>query len=341
MGSQQPVRWRGGSAVSVAPGDEVAERRGRGVAGRVVPATVTCALLVALAVAHWPTVRAGQAALTSADAGWLGLALLATVAVWLAGTAAALGALPVRPPVGLMLTVQLAATFVNHLLPAGCGGVAVNVRFLRRHGLGWSGAVAATGLCFLAGLAAHGVLLLGTVAASPGAAGRVLPVQARPASLATVGLPWLLGAAALLGLLATVLVRGAPRRALAQLAVELRRLAVVLRDPYRAAALWLGSLAGPLLHSLVLYAVLRSLGTGLALGSAVVIYLVVSSLSALIPSPGGFGALDATLLAGLLTVGVPTPTAVGAVLGYRLVTVWIPLLPGALAFTLLVRRRLI
>jgi uncharacterized membrane protein YbhN (UPF0104 family) len=332
------------SAVSVAP-DAAPDRNGRGLAGRLVPAAVTCAALVALGVAHWRTVRAGQAALTSADAGWLALALVAVVAVWLAGTAAALGALPVRAPLGLMLTVQLAANFINHLLPAGCGGVAVNVRFLRRHGLGWSGAVAATGLCFLAGLIAHGVLLLGTVAASPGAAGRVLPVQARPASLASVGLPWLLGAVALLGLLATVLVRvarrGALRRALAQPAVELRRLAEVLRDPYRAAALWLGSLAGPLLHSLVLYAVLRSLGTGLALGSALVIYLVVSSLSALIPSPGGFGALDATLLAGLLTVGVPTPTAVGAVLGYRLVTVWIPLLPGALAFTLLVRRRLI
>jgi uncharacterized protein (TIRG00374 family) len=122
---------------------------------------------------------------------------------------------------------------------------------------------------------------------------------------------------------------------------ELRGLGSVLRNPYRAAALWLGSLSIPLLHAAVLFAVLRSVGVELTVTTAVVVYLVVSSVSALIPSPGGLGALDVTLIAALVVMGVPSTVALGAVLGYRLITVWIPLLPGAMALAALVRRRII
>lgn len=64
-------------------------------------------------------------------------------------------------------------------------------------------------------------------------------------------------------------------------------------------------------------------------------------MAALVPSPGGFGALDVTLVAGLVAVGAPTTTAVAAVLGFRLITVWVPMVPGALVFAVLLRRRVL
>lgn len=60
-----------------------------------------------------------------------------------------------------------------------------------------------------------------------------------------------------------------------------------------------------------------------------------------VASPGGFGALDVTLVAGLVAVGAPTTTAVATVLGYRLLTVWVPLVPGALVFAVLLRRHVL
>jgi len=47
------------------------------------------------------------------------------------------------------------------------------------------------------------------------------------------------------------------------------------------------------------------------------------------------------ILAGLVALGITPSVALGAVLGYRLLTVWVPLLPGALALALLVRRRVL
>lgn len=71
------------------------------------------------------------------------------------------------------------------------------------------------------------------------------------------------------------------------------------------------------------------------------VYLVASSLAALVPSPGGFGGLDITLVAGMIAVGAPSTTALATVLGYRLITVWVPLVPGALVFAMLLRRKIL
>jgi len=105
--------------------------------------------------------------------------------------------------------------------------------------------------------------------------------------------------------------------------------------------LWAGSAASPLLHAIILVAVFKSLATGVPMVTIAMVYLVASALAALVPSPGGFGALDVALVGGLVAAGSPSATAVAVVLGYRLVTVWAPLVPGALVFAILLRRRLL
>jgi glycosyltransferase 2 family protein len=51
-------------------------------------------------------------------------------------------------------------------------------------------------------------------------------------------------------------------------------------------------------------------------------------LAAAAPSPGGLGAIEAALVAGLGGVGMRAGPAVSAVLLYRLATYWLPVLPG-------------
>ena len=109
----------------------------------------------------------------------------------------------------------------------------------------------------------------------------------------------------------------------------------------RAVLLWVGSVTSPILHAIILIAVFKSLATGVPALTLAMVYLVASAVSALVPSPGGFGALDVALVAGMVAVGAPSATAVAVVLGYRLVTVWAPLVPGALVFAFLLRRQLI
>lgn len=67
------------------------------------------------------------------------------------------------------------------------------------------------------------------------------------------------------------------------------------------------------------------------------VYLAASALAAA-PTPGGLGALEAALIAGLTGVGVAAGPAVSAVLLYRLATYWLPVAPGWLAWRVLQRR---
>jgi uncharacterized membrane protein YbhN (UPF0104 family) len=286
-------------------------------------------------------------------------------AVWLAGAASALGAVPIRPPVRQLLAVQVAASVVNHLMPAGVGGMAVNVRYLQRSGMSRSAAVAAVGMSSVATLVTHIALLASLWFLVPavltdgalsrlaglasGGLGAVVNLVLPDSSLLAEGAAFLavgiVVAAADAGAVrrraAVQWLRTVPARVWAHVRPELRDAGHVLRDPGRAALLWGGSAASPGLHALILLAVYHSLSGGVSGLVVALVYLVATAVAALVPSPGGFGALDVTLVAGLVAVGAPTTTALAAVLGYRLITVWLPLVPGALVFAFLLRRRIL
>jgi uncharacterized membrane protein YbhN (UPF0104 family) len=56
-------------------------------------------------------------------------------------------------------------------------------------------------------------------------------------------------------------------------------------------------------------------------------------------APGGLGVIEVTLVAVTVGFGAPRATAVLAVLGYRIVNYWLPLIPGAIAYLRLRLRR--
>ncbi|MEU4087860.1 lysylphosphatidylglycerol synthase domain-containing protein, partial [Streptomyces aureus] len=67
-----------------------------------------------------------------------------------------------------------------------------------------------------------------------------------------------------------------------------------------------------------------------------------SCVSPLLPAgPGGLGSLDAALALALTLAGAPGDAAASTVLGYRLLTVWLPLIPGLVALGVLIRRRVL
>jgi uncharacterized membrane protein YbhN (UPF0104 family) len=298
--------------------------------------------LAVLLVRHRTLLDAGSDSVARAHLAWIGLAAAGTVLLWTAGTVSQLGSVRRRLPLFRLFAVQVAATFANHVLPGGSGGLAVNVRFLRRYGLSRGEAVGAVALNMLAGGVTHTALLLTALLAAPDALTVGLGHGA-PHLLAGRPRSWEL-AAALAIPLAGGLAWAARRwgaRAARHVRSQLSVLVSVVRTPRRAAQLWGGSLAVPVLHCLTLYAVLLSLGGGVPLVPVALAYLVASSVSAVLPSPGGFGALDVALVAGLVAVGTPSATALATVLAYRLLTVWLPLVPGACVLAVLLRRRVI
>src|SRR5262249_33968872 len=72
---------------------------------KVLLGTGVAVAVVVLGIMHRAAVDAGGDSLARADGEWLALAALATVAMWIAGTASLLGTLPVRPPLGRLFAV--------------------------------------------------------------------------------------------------------------------------------------------------------------------------------------------------------------------------------------------
>ena len=114
-----------------------------------------------------------------------------------------------------------------------------------------------------------------------------------------------------------------------------------LRDPARLSLSFLGSLLLNLGYIAALFASVRAFDYPVTFAAAGAVYLVGGTVAAAAPTPGGVGAVEAALIAGLTATGVPTEQAVPAVLVYRLATFWLPVLPGWLSFTLLTRRDVI
>jgi len=114
-----------------------------------------------------------------------------------------------------------------------------------------------------------------------------------------------------------------------------------LRDPARLSLSFFGSLLLNLGYIAALFASVRAFGYPVAIAVAGAVYLVGGTVASAAPTPGGVGAVEAALIAGLTATGVPTEQAVPAVLVDRIATFWLPVLPGWLAFTLLTRRDVI
>ncbi|MER5544044.1 lysylphosphatidylglycerol synthase transmembrane domain-containing protein [Streptomyces sp. NPDC002589] len=309
----------------------------RRVPVRQVLCLVPLALVAVVAVRNRALLAAGFGQLRTASWPWLLAAAGATCLTWVAAAITRQGAVVQPLPKARLLATQFAAASANHLLPTGLGAGAVNLRFMTVCGVPLARSSAALALYLLAESVGRLGLLTALLLAFPDALrlGPLLPDGS--------ALPLLLGAAGLLALAAAVVVLARPLR---------RRVAAFVRDalgearsvhtrPARALALWGGSLAFPALQAAGLAAVGQALRLPVPVPHMVLAYLAATVAVALVPTPGGLGSVEAALIVALVAVGGPAAVATAVVLAYRIITVWVPLVPGALTLGALVRFKVI
>ncbi|SFN86347.1 Lysylphosphatidylglycerol synthase TM region [Geodermatophilus obscurus] len=273
---------------------------------------------------------AGMAArVRDADWAWAPLVLATSALTYVGATVSLLGAVAARVRPVPTLVTQLASSFAGKLAPAALGGMALNVRFLQRSGVDVAVASSGVGLSYAAGTVVHVVFLLLFGAWAGGS----LLGAVRPAESPTV----LWGALAVLVLtLAASAVPAVRRLVVTRLVPPLRRsvhgVTAVLRSPGKLALLLGGSAATTLGYLLCLYLSTRALGGGLGVVTVGAVYLAGATIAAAAPTPGGLGALEAALIAGLVGAGMDHTIAVPAVFLFRIATFWLPVLPGWVAF---------
>jgi undecaprenyl-diphosphatase len=223
---------------------------------------------------------------------------------------------------------QVAARFAGLVGPAGAGGFALQARFLERVGVARSEAGASVAVNTIGGFAVHMTLLVGFVlwTGQSGIGGFSLPDSS------TV----LLVLAVLLALVGVALAVGPVRRrflvpAWASVRTGVAQVGEVFRRPARVAGLVGGSLGITLTFLGAMACSVEAFGGALSFAQIGAAYLVAVAIATVAPTPGGLGALESALIAGLTGFGLASGVAVSSVLTFRLITFWLPILPGWLA----------
>ncbi len=267
------------------------------------------------------------------DAGWLADAVALTAGTYLAA-AATYYFLAFKPiAYGATLLVQLAAMFVNRLLPGGVGALGVNYAYLHRmkHSPTQAGSVVA--LNNVMGLLGHGLLLGLTLAVSGSVTS--LPMRNKTVALSLKLFSLVLGA----GLLLAIIFR---RVQLRETIREIgRNIAGYQQRPFRLPAALTSSVLLTLGNVLALECCAWALGVQLPLVSILIIFTFGIGASTAVPTPGGLGGFEAGLTTGLVAYHIASPTALAVALLYRLVSYWLPLVAGGAAFVICQRRHLL
>ncbi len=261
---------------------------------------------------------------------WALAAVVLSLFTYAAATAALLGAIPLRLRFAPAFVAQIASSFANRVTPAKVGGVATNIRYFQRQGVPPAVSVTAVGINAIAGVIVHVTLtLLFLLLASDSDTSSGLPV---PSPL-VVGVGFAAAIAVIGASLALPLTRRLlTTRVLPQLRAGWGSLRTIGRSPGRLLALFGGSATITLAYLGAMVASLEAFGSTAQLPIVALLFLTGSAVANAAPTPGGLGATEAALIAALSTVE-EADVVIPAVFLYRLVTFWLPILPGWFALT--------
>ena len=235
-------------------------------------------------------------------------------------------AIPVRLAFRPTLAVQLASAFVGRFTPEGIGWLVLNQRYLERAGVGRTTGLAGISVKVLVAAVTR-LLIAGAVVVL--AAGGV---DFRWSMPALPSVPPALGAVAAVLLVATGMLALRARPSGGQRMLRaLADLRVVLRDPRRMVVLIAASASLTILSALTLAASTTAVGGQVPFAALFAVYLAGTAIAAASPTPGNIGAVEVALSAGLTSLGMAPASALAAVLVYRLLTFWLPVIPGFLA----------
>ncbi len=272
-------------------------------------------------------------ALRETNLGWFAIAIAGSALTYLAAAENLAAFVPKRLSVLRGFLVQLSTAFVGLALPVTVGHVTVNARYLSRQDVDAGSITAAIAISQIINVVTTLLLMIafGLLTGSGISRFRLVP-----------GANVLIGLAAIAFLAAVLLLVPQSRSRLAQ-AVWPRLRSVwphvfdAVSRPLRLALGVLANLVLTLGYLVAFIASLRALGAHPPILAAAIVYLAGNAIGSAAPTPGGLGAVEAVLSAGLTAIGVPAHEAIPGVLVFRTATFWLPIPAGWIAYVSLTR----
>lgn len=303
----------------------------------------TVAAVIALLVAAFLLV--GQlskvnliGALRSANWTWFLVAILGSALTYLGSSLNLVAFVPQRVSIIKGALVELSAAFLGLVTPPTVGHVAINGRFLHKQGVDPATTASAVALSQLVNFITTLALLVVAALLTGTGVGR-LKIVPGPRLLAVLGALVVVGA---------VLITVVPwtkdlfwNKVWPRIKGTWPQLLDVMSQPIRLAEGIGGNLLLTGSYILALIASLHAVGAQVPIIATAAVFMAGNTIGAAAPTPGGLGAVETVMAAGLTAVGIPAHEAVPGVLLFRLATFWLPILPGWVTFLILQRREIL
>jgi uncharacterized protein (TIRG00374 family) len=278
------------------------------------------------------------AAIKGASWGWVALTFIFAQLPMVAEAWALLGAAVGDLPFGRCVALETSNTFTA-LVGGDVAVFALRVRFFQRQGYDAEAAVSAGAIATTASWTAKTLLFL---IAIPFAAGSFhAPTTSGDSQKAVwIILVVILAAGIVAALVALVprlrrLVSNKIRPHLVNIWANIKTIAT---EPRKIVYVLGGSTLAQLLVVLALGASLHAVGQHASIATLITVNTLAAIVGGAVPVPGGLGVVEAGLIAGLTSVGIPQDQAVAAVLIQRFCTAYLPPVWGFLTLTWMRRR---
>jgi glycosyltransferase 2 family protein len=256
--------------------------------------------------------------------GWVALTFVLAQLPVVAEAWALGSAVPGQLPYGRCVALETSNTFTA-LVGGDAAVFAVRVRFFQRQGYDAAAAVSSGAIATTASWTAKSVLFLISI---PFAAGSF---EAPSSSSDRQTAVWIVLAVVLAVGIAIGLITLMPRlRRLAasrirpHLASIWANVKAIATEPRKIVYIMAGSVLAQLLVASALGASLHGVGQQASLATILVVITMASIIGGAVPVPGGLGVVEAGLIAGLTSAGIPQDQAVAAVFIQRLFTAYLP-----------------
>jgi glycosyltransferase 2 family protein len=264
------------------------------------------------------------AAIKGASWGWVALTFVFAQLPVIAEGWALLGAAVGQLPFGRCVALETSNTFTA-LVGGDVAVFALRVRFFQRQGYESEAAVSAGAIATTASWSVKTVLFL---IAIPFAAGTFHAPSSSGDHQTAV---WIILAVILAAGIAAALVALVPKlRRLASRQIRPHLLDIwanvktIVAEPHKIIYVLAGSTVAQLLIILSLGAALHAVGEQASIATLITVNTLAAILGGAVPVPGGLGVVEAGLIAGLTSAGIPQDQAVAAVLIQRFFAAYLP-----------------
>ncbi len=270
--------------------------------------------------------------------GWVALAFVLAQLPVAAEAWATVGAVTGQIPYGRCLALETSNMFTS-LVGGDVAVFALRVRFFQRQGYDSATALSSGAIASAASWVAKGLLFVASIGFAAGT------FHAPTDSGGNQKIIWIIVGVVLAAGVAAALIALIPRlRRLASARVRPHLVQIwsdvkaIATTPRKIVYVLAGSVLAQLIVAMALGAALHSVDESVSIATLLVVITMASIIGGAVPVPGGAGVVEAGLIAGLTSAGVPQDQAVAAVFIQRLFTAYLPPIWGWVTLAWMRRR---